>query len=142
MKRFTAFLAALSGILLTAASLPAQSPSQRLVLDRKGETIVLEPYAPNILRVTLSLKHDPAVAAPGFGFVAAPEARVHIEPILWGINAGTSFQATILALLLTFRKASAALASLPSLASFAGFSGFAGFSASGGFSGFGVGEMV
>jgi alpha-D-xyloside xylohydrolase len=55
-------------------ALPAQSPSQRLELDRKGETIVLEPYAPNILRVTISLKHDPAVAAPGFGFVAAPTA--------------------------------------------------------------------
>ena len=29
--------------------------NQRLEIDRKGETIVLEPYAPNILRVTLSL---------------------------------------------------------------------------------------
>jgi hypothetical protein len=44
---------------------PAQTPGQRLELDRKGETIVLEPYAPNILRVTLSLKRDPALAAPG-----------------------------------------------------------------------------
>ena len=52
----------------------AQSPSQRLELDRKGETIVLEPYAPNILRVTLSLKREPALAAPGYGFVAAPAA--------------------------------------------------------------------
>ena len=34
---------------------------------------MLEPYAPNILRVTLSLKHDPALAAPGYGFVAAPD---------------------------------------------------------------------
>jgi alpha-D-xyloside xylohydrolase len=65
----------LAGIVLTAASVPAQSPSQRLELDRKGETIVLEPYAPNILRVTLSLKHDPAVAAPGYGFVAAPNGE-------------------------------------------------------------------
>jgi len=74
MERFTSVLAVFAGIALTAASLPAQSPSQRLELDRKGETIVLEPYAPNILRVTLSLKHDPAVAAPGFGFVASANA--------------------------------------------------------------------
>jgi len=35
---------------------------------------VLEPYAPNILRVTLSLNREPALAAPGYGFVAAPAA--------------------------------------------------------------------
>jgi len=44
------------------------------VLARGGSTIVLEPYAPNILRVTLSLKRDPALAAPGYGIVAAPAA--------------------------------------------------------------------
>ncbi len=51
-------------------ALSAQTPAPRLELDRKGETIVLEPYAPNILRVTLSLQHEPAVAKPGYGFVA------------------------------------------------------------------------
>ncbi len=60
--------------LLPAAPCLAQDPSQRLELDRKGETIVLEPYAPNILRVTLSLKREPALAAPGYGFVATPAA--------------------------------------------------------------------
>ena len=29
----------------------------------------------NILRVTLSLQHDPAVAAPGYGFVAKPDSE-------------------------------------------------------------------
>ncbi len=52
----------------------AQDVSHRLVLDRKGETIVLEPYAPNILRVTLSLAHAPALAEPGYGIVASPAA--------------------------------------------------------------------
>ncbi|MGA3264456.1 MAG: TIM-barrel domain-containing protein [Terracidiphilus sp.] len=66
--------ALLAGIVFTGAGLLAQSPSQRLELDRKGETIVLEPYAPNILRITLSLKREPALAAPGYGFVAAPAA--------------------------------------------------------------------
>jgi alpha-D-xyloside xylohydrolase len=74
MQRFSSALAVLAGIALTAGCALAQSPSQRLEIDRKGETIVLEPYAPNILRVTLSLKQDPAVAAPGYGFVAAPAA--------------------------------------------------------------------
>jgi alpha-D-xyloside xylohydrolase len=64
----------ISGIVFTGASLLAQAPSQRLVLDRKGETIALEPYAPNILRVTLSLHREPALAGPGYGFVAAPAA--------------------------------------------------------------------
>jgi alpha-D-xyloside xylohydrolase len=74
MQRYPAFFAVFAGILFTGAGILAQAPSQRLELDRKGETIVLEPYAPNILRVTLSLKREPALAAPGYGFVAAPAA--------------------------------------------------------------------
>jgi len=72
MQRFTLAIAA--GIVLTTAGALAQLPSQKLELDRPGETIVLEPYAPNIVRVTLSTKHDPAVAGPGIGFVATPAA--------------------------------------------------------------------
>ncbi len=87
MKDYSAVLALFAGIVLTAVSAPAQNPSQRLELDRKGETIVLEPYAPNILRVTLSLKHEPAVAAPGYGFVAAPDAA--------GWNASEAGQADV-----------------------------------------------
>ena len=65
-------LLAFAGI--TTATSVAQDSAERLALDRKGETIVLEPYAPNILRVTLSMQHDAAVAAAGYGFVASPEA--------------------------------------------------------------------
>jgi len=61
-------VAALCGISL------AQAPAPRLELDRKGETIVLEPYAANILRVTMSLQREPAIAKPGYGFVAEPAA--------------------------------------------------------------------
>ena len=74
MQRYSSVLAVLAAIVLTAACAPAQNPGQRLELDRKGETIVLEPYAPNILRVTLSLNREPALAAPGYGLVAAPAA--------------------------------------------------------------------
>ena len=59
-------------LLLFAGALSAQEG--QVVLTRGGSTIVLEPYAPNILRVTLSLKREPAVAAPGYGLIAAPAA--------------------------------------------------------------------
>ena len=74
MKRYSVLLPFLAGIVLTSAKCPAQKSDQHVELDRKGETIVLEPYAPNILRVTLSLKHEPAVAKPGYGFVGTPDA--------------------------------------------------------------------
>ena len=73
MNRPFALFVFSSAIALTINGVQAQGSSQKLELDRKGETIVLEPYAPNIVRVTLSLQHDPAVAKPGYGFVAAPD---------------------------------------------------------------------
>ena len=75
MQRLSTFLAFFGGIVLTFSSVTAQSPSQRLELDRKGETIVLEPYAPNILRVTLSVNRETALAAPGYGIIASPAAE-------------------------------------------------------------------
>src|SRR5271165_7020003 len=62
--------------ILLAVAFTAVAPAQetRLVLDRGGSTIVLEPYAPNIIRVTLSLLKQPALAPPGYGFTAAPAA--------------------------------------------------------------------
>lgn len=66
-------LAALCAIFaLSGPVVSAQDAGQRLVLDRRGQTIVIEPYAPNIVRVTLSLKKEAALAAPGYGLVAAP----------------------------------------------------------------------
>src|ERR1700761_2335946 len=54
---------------LQAQQNPQQGP---VVMDHDGSTVMFEPYAPNIIRVTLSMQHDPAVAAPGYGFVAKP----------------------------------------------------------------------
>jgi alpha-D-xyloside xylohydrolase len=59
-------------ILVGGSILVAQE--NRVVLERGGSTIVLEPYAPNILRVTLSLNRAPALAAPGYGVLATPAA--------------------------------------------------------------------
>ena len=52
------------------SSICARKAASKLVLDRDGSAIVLEPYAPNIIRVTLSRLKDKATAAPGFGFNA------------------------------------------------------------------------
>ena len=47
----------------------------RVTLNRNGATIVLDAFAPNIVRVTLSLKPEAAQAAPGFGIVAEPSRK-------------------------------------------------------------------
>ncbi len=62
--------------LLTAfcASSILAAQNNGVTLERGGSTIVLEPYAPNIVRVTLSLKREPALAGPGYGLVAKPSA--------------------------------------------------------------------
>ena len=46
-----------------------------LVLDRDGRTISIEPYAPNILRVTISSDKAAATSAPGYGILAKPSAE-------------------------------------------------------------------
>jgi len=61
------------GLILVFAAVSGAQET-RLVLDRGGGTVVLEPYAPNIIRVTLSLLKQPALAPPGYGFTAAPAA--------------------------------------------------------------------
>jgi len=57
----------------------AATPSQ-VVIERPGETIVLEPYGPNIVRVSISKEKAEAVAQPGYGFLpdaASAEAWTH-----------------------------------------------------------------
>src|ERR1700674_2860180 len=73
MKRYAVPLGLLAGVALIALQTSAQS-ALRLELTSPGETIVLEPYAPNIIRVTLSKDAAAAKAAPGYGFVAKPDA--------------------------------------------------------------------
>ena len=61
-------LAALCGV----ATLAAQNAG--VTLEREGSTVVLEPYAPNILRVTMSTMKEEAMSGPGYGIVAKPDA--------------------------------------------------------------------
>lgn len=44
------------------------------VLERDGRVISLEPYAANILRITMSTDKAAATDAPGYGFIAKPSA--------------------------------------------------------------------
>src|SRR3984893_5534300 len=44
--------------------------AQQLTLTRGDATVLIEPYAPNIVRVSLSLRRDDALAAPGYGISA------------------------------------------------------------------------
>ncbi len=44
--------------------------AQQLTLQRGNATVVVEPYAPNVVRVTLSLLKDRALAEPGYGITA------------------------------------------------------------------------
>jgi alpha-D-xyloside xylohydrolase len=62
--------AGLSAVFLLSIPATAQ---QQIVMDHDGSTVTFEPYAANIIRVTLSLQHDPSVAPPGYGLVAKPD---------------------------------------------------------------------
>jgi len=60
--------------LLCGLMLQTSACAQKLTLARNEATVMVEPYAPNIVRVTLSLDKARALAGPGFGFVAAPSS--------------------------------------------------------------------
>jgi alpha-D-xyloside xylohydrolase len=55
-----------------AAGASAQDEGSSFVLQRHDRTIVVEPYAPNIVRITLSTGRAAASAAPGYGIIGTP----------------------------------------------------------------------
>ncbi len=62
-------------IAFIAVFIPGSARSDSpFILTRGQATVVLEPYAPNIVRVTLSRFRDQAIAGPGYGFLAKPDA--------------------------------------------------------------------
>lgn len=66
------FVAAMMAASLCGAALAQDGP---LVLERAGRVISLVPYAPNIVRVTMSTDKSAATAAPGYGVVAEASAN-------------------------------------------------------------------
>ena len=65
-------LLAACGTQLLLTAFGARASAQPLTLDRSGATVVIEPYAPNIVRVSVSLLRPEATAAPGYGITAKP----------------------------------------------------------------------
>jgi alpha-D-xyloside xylohydrolase len=62
-----------AAIILCAGAANAEPP--QVVLSRGRSTVVLEPYAPNIIRITLSLSRKEATAPPGYGLIASPSPQ-------------------------------------------------------------------
>ncbi len=50
----------------------ALAQTSHISTDRGDATVLIEPYAPNIIRVSLSLRKNDALAAPGYGVTAQP----------------------------------------------------------------------
>ena len=48
--------------------------AQQLSLSRHEATVLVEPYAPNVVRVSLSLRREDALAGPGYGISAKASA--------------------------------------------------------------------
>ncbi|MCL5263107.1 MAG: hypothetical protein M1568_02420 [Acidobacteria bacterium] len=46
----------------------------RVVITKDHTTMVLEPYAPNVIRVSISRLPAYAMAPPGYGIIAKPDA--------------------------------------------------------------------
>ncbi len=72
MRRQSSVFLFVAAMVLGGMVLNAQEG--KVVLERGKATVVLEPYAPNILRVTLSIKRDKALAGPGYGVTGTPAA--------------------------------------------------------------------
>jgi len=63
---------AMTLVLVAGAGARAQNQASSFVLERSDRTIVLEPYADNIVRITLSPTKAAALGAPGYGIVGTP----------------------------------------------------------------------
>src|SRR4026207_1252825 len=62
----------ISLMLTVSLGSPAMAQSKSLVLEREGGVLSLEPYAPNILRVTMSTDRAAATGPSGYGIAAKP----------------------------------------------------------------------
>lgn len=73
---FLTLLLALFGFGLAQPAFAKEaSPPGQFVFARDGRKIVVEPYAPNILRVTLSSRSANALGLPGYGIIGTASAR-------------------------------------------------------------------
>ena len=59
---------------LSAGTASVCAQAARISTDRGTATVLVEPYATNIVRVSISLRKQDALAAPGYGIVAKPDS--------------------------------------------------------------------
>jgi len=76
-KRFKRALLPAFIALLSLSPVAGATPDSTngFILERAGRVISFEPYAPNIIRVTISTARTQALMGPGFGFVGTPSAK-------------------------------------------------------------------
>ncbi|UWZ81674.1 glycoside hydrolase family 31 protein [Occallatibacter riparius] len=72
MRQIGFRLAAVIILGVISAACVAGQQANRFVVEHDDRTIALEPYGPNIVRVTLSAEKSSAIAAPGYGIVGTP----------------------------------------------------------------------
>ncbi|HEX3663464.1 MAG TPA: glycoside hydrolase family 31 protein [Acidobacteriaceae bacterium] len=73
MRSFVATGLLFGALLTVGGALAQDSNAKPIVLERRDATVTLEAYAPNIVRITLSLNKDAALAGPGYGVSAKPD---------------------------------------------------------------------
>ena len=74
----------MAGALALALAMAPAMHAQQIVVMRGAATVMVEPYAENIVRVSISLLKQNAMAAPGYGITAKPLASG------WTITSGAS----------------------------------------------------
>jgi alpha-D-xyloside xylohydrolase len=67
------YLAALAALGLFAGSHAMAAP--QTVIERNGSYVGIEPYAPNIVRITLGTDRATAASAPGYGFIGKADDK-------------------------------------------------------------------
>ena len=73
-----------AGALALALTMAPSMHAQQMIVSRGEATVMVEPYAENIVRVSISLLKNNATAAPGYGITAKPLASG------WTIASGAS----------------------------------------------------
>jgi alpha-D-xyloside xylohydrolase len=64
----------MAGALALALTMAPMLHAQQMIVSRGAATVMVEPYAENIVRVSISLLKADATAAPGYGITAKPLA--------------------------------------------------------------------
>ena len=72
--RLSCFLYCVAAYATLAVAPTIHAQDQPFVVDRDGRSIVVEPYGPNIVRITLSTEKAKALMPAGYGMTGKPDA--------------------------------------------------------------------